>query len=123
MSERKQIIVNGIKIGLLGFCYFLFIKLTGISIPCPVNLISGGKLKCPGCGITRMCLNILKGDFRNAFYANPCLFILLPVWIILILIRIIFQPECLEKNGRLYKFTVISSLIILLIFGILRNIF
>ena len=69
-----------------------------------------------------MCLDIVGGNFKSAFYDNPFLFIFSPVWAILILVRIIFSPKCLEQGGKLYNFSIYFSLISLLIFGVLRNI-
>lgn len=53
MSPRKEINI-GLIIGML---YAVFIKITGISIPCLFREITG--LKCPGCGITTFFMNLL----------------------------------------------------------------
>lgn len=45
-------------------------------LPCMFNQITG--LKCPGCGVSRMCLAILRLDFSSAFFWNPAVFICLP---------------------------------------------
>ena len=84
--------------------------------------LSGGRLKCPGCGITTMFVNILSGDFSGAFKANPCIFLMLPIWAVIIVIRIIFAPKWLDDNSRFFNFFIYFSIVILVIFGVVRNI-
>ncbi len=47
-----------------GGLYALFVHATGLMIPCPFRLITG--LKCPGCGMTHMCMSLLRLDFKAA---------------------------------------------------------
>ena len=92
-----------------------------ISIPCPFHFITG--LYCPGCGITRMIKSILKLDFYQAFRYNQLLFILLPFFIIIIIdlfISIIIKKKSIYKKIPEYVWIII--VIILIIFGIIRNI-
>ena len=65
-------------VGLLaiGVAYYLFITLTGWKIPCVFYLISGKY--CPGCGVTRMCLALVRLDFSAAFHHNALVMVLLP---------------------------------------------
>lgn len=68
--------------GLLGMVavgagYALWVNLTHLSIPCPFHAITG--LQCPGCGVTRMCLALLRLDVSGAWKANPVLLLLLPL--------------------------------------------
>ena len=123
MTARKKIIRDLIIFAVIGFGYFVFMNLTGLSLKCPLYFVTKGKIKCHGCGITRMCTKLIFGDFCGAFYANPCLFIFLPIWAALIFVRIVFEPEGLKCGGKLYNFCVYFSLITLLVFGVLRNIF
>ena len=60
-----------------GLPYGAFIRATGWAVPCLFHAVTG--LKCPGCGVTRMCLALLRGDWGAAWAANPVLLILLPV--------------------------------------------
>lgn len=123
MSDRKIILKRLAIFFALGLAYFIWLKLTGLNIPCPIRTVTGGRILCPGCGITTMFVNILDGNFKAAFEANPCIFVLLPVWLVFIGIRLIFQPECLSDGKRINKifYYIISG--ILVIFCILRNIF
>ena len=41
------------------------------------RLLTG--LQCPGCGVTRMCLALLRLDVSGAWKANPVLLLLLPL--------------------------------------------
>ena len=91
-------------------------------IPCLFHEITG--LYCPGCGVTRMIISILKLDFYQAFRYNPLLFILFPVFIILFINYI----YCLIKiKTPLYKKVNNSAwillIIILILYGIIRNIY
>lgn len=84
---------------------------------CPFYKITN--LYCPGCGITRMILSIIQGDFYQAFRYNPLLFLLIPVFVFLG-INHIFHYKFLSKR-RQEKFYIIL-VVLLLLFGILRNI-
>ena len=59
-----------------GAGYYIWLRLTGLGIPCVFHLATG--LLCPGCGITRMILCLSRGDFSGAFAANAFLLITLP---------------------------------------------
>lgn len=61
----------------VGAGYALWVNLTHLSIPCPFHAITG--LQCPGCGVTRMCLALLRLDVSGAWKANPVLLLLLPL--------------------------------------------
>ena len=56
---------------LVGLFYYLVICVTGKRIPCLFYTITG--LYCPGCGITRMAVSLLRLDFEKAFYYQPVL--------------------------------------------------
>lgn len=122
MSERKKIIKFLVVFVTLGILYYLLFKYTGFAIPCVFRKITGGRLQCPGCGVSRMCIGILRGDFAYAFKSNPCIFLLLPFWIIILLVKLIFEPECLKNNSKLFNILCWITIVILLIFGIVRNI-
>lgn len=123
MSDRKLIIKRLLIFLAVGTAYFIWLKLTGLSIPCPVSLLSGHRLKCPGCGVTTMCLSLIKGDFGAAFNANPCLFILLPIWGIFIAVRLIFQPKRLAEGSFLNSLFYYIMAGVLVVFGVVRNFF
>lgn len=105
----------------IGIAYAIFCVLTGKGIPCIFNLITG--LKCPGCGITHMCLALLRLDFVNAWQSNPVILCMLPAGAVLTgyslytYIKIGHMP-----NDRWYNVIIWIMVIILLIFGVVRNI-
>lgn len=45
-------------------------------VPYPFHVAIG--LYCPGCGVSRVCLSLLRLDFVFAFQANTTPFLLLP---------------------------------------------
>lgn len=77
MRERiKKASIIGAAVLLCGCAYAVFFKKTGIGIPCLFHYVTG--LKCPGCGITRMLISILRLDFAAAFQYNAAVLCLLP---------------------------------------------
>ena len=104
----KQVILYIIGITLF-IGYYCISKYTGFYIPCIFHELTG--LYCPGCGITRMFFSIIRLDFYQAFRYNPLVFILL----ILYLLFKIFKVK-LPKNS------IYILLIIVILYGIFRNI-
>ena len=108
-------------IGLLGIFLFYYVlnKYLNISIPCLVHEITG--FFCPGCGITRMFFSLLELNFYQAFRFNPLVFILITLgviyWLIKLLIKKFLNISIVIPNNVYY-----ILLIIVIIFGILRNI-
>lgn len=106
------------------FCIIVFMVMAilffkfGIAIPCIFNKITG--LYCPGCGITRMCLSLLKGEIYQAFRFNPIIFIDIPLIIIFLIIEKCFKNS--KNTKEIMSILFIILLIITIIFGILRNI-
>lgn len=94
---------------------------TGIAIPCLFYKVTG--LRCPGCGVSRMCIALMKGNIAEAARYNSLLFFLLP-FLLLILGDYLFRYV---KTGRFvlrrWQNAVLYVMIVaLVIFGILRNI-
>lgn len=54
-----------------------------ILIPCVWKAVSG--YECPGCGLTTALIALLRLEWREAWLANPLVYILVPVLIGLIL--------------------------------------
>lgn len=113
MSPRKEINI-GLMIGML---YAVFIKITGISIPCLFYTITG--LKCPGCGITTFCMNVLQGDFHAAISANPSLVIVLPLLGVVLISVYARNSWDIKKKWVLWCLYI--SLVLLISFGLIRN--
>lgn len=103
-----------------GILYY-FVTSLGIAIPCIFHKITG--LYCPGCGVTRMCVHLINLDFYKAFRSNPGVFLSLP------LLAVIFAASAYSyvKSGKPAREKWLTALeiitaVILIIFGILRNI-
>lgn len=77
MKKKRlvQLVTYMLCIILAGVLYGIFVKYTGFAIPCPIRTLTG--LKCPGCGVTGMCIAMIHLDFKEAFQCHPMLFILL----------------------------------------------
>ena len=54
----------------------LYALLSAVGVGCPIKYLLG--ISCPGCGMTRACLNALRLDFAAAFYYHPLWVLLLP---------------------------------------------
>ena len=75
--RRRRVLAGGGVLLAAGLAYALWVRFTGLALPCPFHAATG--LLCPGCGVTRMCLALLRGDPAGAWAANPVLLLLLPV--------------------------------------------
>ena len=83
MRRRLFRVLRGLGIVLLlGLGYALWGSVTGLWLPCPFHALTG--LECPGCGVTRMCLALLRLDFAAAWAANPGLLLLSPLILALV---------------------------------------
>ncbi len=104
----------------VGIAYGVFYIKTGIGIPCIFNKITG--LKCPGCGVTHMCVALMKGDIPEAMQSNVVLFFISPL-----LLYILIGYACRYiKTGRMWlpKWQTVALYIMiaaLVIFAIVRN--
>lgn len=122
MKKRiKAFMTAAVLLIAAGILYYFINKIFGLSIFCPIYKITG--LYCPGCGITRMFLDIAELDFKCAFGHNMAVFISLPV-IIYVLIK---QSIRYIKSGTLMLNKFDEALVyvligILVIFAVLRNI-
>ncbi|MEE3427512.1 MAG: DUF2752 domain-containing protein [Ruminococcus sp.] len=123
MNERIKKVVKPAAIVLaIGFSYLLLHTVFGFSIPCPVHLTTG--LYCPGCGVSRMFFSIFKLDFISAFKYNPVIFCALPVFSAMFIYHnyryLRFGKKGLSKWENILLYIFIG---ILVVFGVLRNIF
>ena len=105
-----------------GAIYTVVCKTIGFGIPCLVNVLTG--LQCPGCGISRMFISLIEGDFVSAWYYNSCVLGMLPLFIYFA-IRLSFGY--VKKNSlNLYKaenIILVIMIVILLLFAVWRNLF
>jgi hypothetical protein len=116
-----KIIKRHIILFLLLIAYFIFGHFTHLYIPCPIHTVF--HVYCPGCGVTRMLISIIHLDFVSAFRYNQLLFILLPFGIAL---YINYIYSVIKKKKAWYQripvWVYYLIIILLLIFGVIRNI-
>lgn len=121
MRSRTLRLMRGLGLLLAaGLAYAAFCLVTGWSIPCPFHLLTGWN--CPGCGVTRMCLALLRLDLAGAWQANPGLMLLLPFLAVLLLslaVRYIRTGRGLPSPGE--QKLIWCGVAYLLLYGLLRN--
>ena len=124
-----KLIGNVLLLLFIGLSYAILIYKTGFYIPCVFHRITG--FECPGCGISHMCMSILKFIFLGfdvnylmiAFKSNPFIVIMSPIFLYLVS----KYSYIWIKTGKLKetKFDIILIYIILILtilWGIFRNI-
>lgn len=99
--------------------YFILNELLDVGIPCLFYEITG--YYCPGCGITRLLFSLLKLDFYQAFRYNPLIFILIIITGIYWLVKFILK-KFMNISIEIPNYVYYILLVIVIIFGILRNI-
>lgn len=105
---------------LLFIIYYFVVTRTGFYIPCLFHKITG--LKCPGCGISTMYVNMASFNLKEAFFNNPVIFCSQP-FLYYFIIKIIYM-YIQDKKIIFNKFENIilySYIAILIVFGIARN--
>ncbi len=123
MYQRlKKVLKPMVILMAVGFLYITLQYFTGFYIPCPFHFLTG--LYCAGCGITRMFLYILKGEWIKAFSSNCVVFCLLPFFGVGYLCHVYryvrWNKKGLSKTENILCYIVI---VLLILFGIIRNIF
>ena len=122
-EEKIRLRSVALKIGAalsVGFAYWLFIRLTGWAIPCVFHLLTG--LQCPGCGLTRMCLALLRLDFVAAARYNLLVLCLLPVGVGLGLHKTAGYVKTGEwKMSRGETVVYCVAFVLCIVFTVLRN--
>ena len=81
MERRRRLLAGSGMLLALGLGYALWVRLTGLAVPCLFRTATGRL--CPGCGVTRLCLALLRWDWAEAWSANPVLLLMLPVLAVL----------------------------------------
>ncbi len=121
MKERLiQVIKTYCIIGIILLVYALICVYTSFRIPCVFTEITG--LACPGCGMTRMCLALLNFDIQAAFYYNSVMCVLLPLGIVMGIGYSIYFVRTGNTMPKWMDILCWIVVIILILFGIYRNI-
>ena len=103
----------------LGAAYYALMRLTGLSLFCPVNKLTG--LACPGCGVTHFFVHILHFEFAEAFRENLAISVLIPVWAVTAAAVGIKNGFSGFYQNRFVKSLAWVSVALLIIFGVVRN--
>lgn len=116
---RKVLCLGG-GLAALGGLYALVCSYLGFGIPCLFYTLTG--LRCPGCGVSRMCLCLLHLDFAGAWGYNPAILTLLPLGCVLAL-RV--TARYVKTGNRALTAgenrIVWGMIVVLLLFGVVRN--
>ena len=122
-SQAKRlanVLVKLLVIAIVGIIYTNIIRSTGFWLPCIFRTVTG--LKCPGCGISHMCIALLAMDFTSAWLANPVLLTVSPAIIYIamkqIIAWIVFGKQ---KMSKIDTIIVNALAVILILWGIVRN--
>lgn len=123
-NTKKRQTLKSISYGFVLFIILSFVsKKFGGSL-CPINRLLG--IKCPGCGLTRAFMCILKLDIFGALKYNLMslpLFICIVVYCILTIYDICFQATVTEKIEKILSKKYMYPLYLLapLFFCVINN--
>ena len=106
---------------LAGLLYALFVRVTEWKIPCLFYEITG--LNCPGCGVTRMAMALLRFDITAAFEYHPVLFCsILPLGICFGVQAIRYVKEGETEFSKWQNVIIWLVIVALFLFCVYRNI-
>lgn len=120
-ARAKKIILGALILIAVGVLYTLFVIITHMGIPCLFNFVTG--LKCPGCGVSRMCLALLRFDFLTAFHENAAIFCLLPLMAATAARLIYVYIKFGRLRDKYAEIAIYAMIAVLIVFCIIRNIF
>ncbi len=120
---------RAVKVGFLclfgvaaGILYAVFVLHTGLGIPCAFHMITG--LLCPGCGVTRMLLSLMRGDFAGAWRANAMLMVLSPFLLYILADSVMAYVRAGSFRVRRWQEVLLYIMIgMLVVFAAVRNLF
>ena len=86
------------RLMLLGGGLYGLLSLFGISLfPCPWRAVTG--LPCPGCGMTRSALALLRGDLPGSLRENALTWLILVFWLV-VAVGLTVPAKCRTKMAR-----------------------
>lgn len=104
----------------VGAAYALFVALTGWRIPCLFYVTT--ELYCPGCGITRMFMALLRLDLAGAAQANLLALCLLPIGIGLFIYKAMDYVKTGQSPMRkAEKWLYMVAFVLCIAFTVMRN--
>lgn len=120
MQRLRKIMIGMSVCLLLCMLYALWLSLGGVGIPCIFHVLTG--LDCPSCGVTHMCMALLRFDIAAAWRTNAAILCLLPVLLLIagsMIGRYVKTGE--TRPQRWVSVLIWSTIIVLLLFGLARN--
>lgn len=116
-ARLNRVILVGVSLISIGLLYGYVLIPKGFFIPCLFAVITGKR--CPGCGITSMCVAFLHGNIFEGAKNNLGLFFALPFILLSIMIGIwkYVQDKPAGKENALYVILAIY----LMLWGMVRN--
>lgn len=119
-KRLRSIIIKSSVVLTVGMLYAAFSMITGIAIPCIFYLIT--HKYCPGCGISRMFISLLKLDFVSAARYNILVLSLLPFAAALFLYKsAIYVKRGDTTMGKTESILYCLAFIMCIAFYFLRN--
>lgn len=121
MKQRlHKVVFVGAALLVVGCIYALLCRWLGWGVPCLFRLTTG--LQCPGCGVSRMCMALLRLDLAGAWQANPVLLCLLPLLVAIAADMIVRYVRTGSAGAKGWSaFATWIAIIALVAFGIARN--
>lgn len=118
MKKNKILLASLLSVGIF---YYFIVRYTDFGIPCIFYEIF--HLKCPGCGITRMILQLSMFHWKEAMEANYFLFFTSPVLVGLCVYEWIRINRQRAKTSVLVNRITIGYLVLVLLWMLVRNVF
>lgn len=122
VSDRLNIVLKNARSFLLaGFAYAVFVQVTQLSIPCVFHRLTG--YLCPGCGITRLAMATLHGDFEAAKQANTFIWYLFPFAAVYASYRLLKYVRNNDTGFSVLEIVLLMIVMVMtLAWGVYRNI-
>lgn len=119
-ARAKRLLIKIVSVLTLGIAYYIIIKIVGKGLSCPIKAITGKY--CPGCGVTRMCMALLSGDFASAVQYNLLLMSLIPVFAVFGTRRaVIYVKTGNSEPDKIEAVVILIVFVATVAFWILRN--
>lgn len=122
LRRIKKLTLSGAALVCAGLLYGYILVPLGVAVPCLFHLVTG--LRCPGCGVSRMCVALMHFRFREALSYNLGLALCLPFLAYLILrvcAEYIRGGSMTLRRWEEGMAAVLAAL--LLVWAVLRNIY
>ena len=119
-ARRKKLIIGALILLCVGALYAVFVRSTGLGIPCVFRMITG--LKCPGCGVTGMFLALFRLNFKRAFNSNAVLLCMIPAFVAVAARMAYLYVKRGSTRDRAVNIAVYCMIGVLIVWGVVRNI-